>query len=109
MRLDFTSRCAKRPFRTLLLPLAIAGLTACAPTSDKLGDNKASRASAADGSTARRVGRNPYSARVVNDPYVLRQQRSTVEALRSSCEQSKEHCDLAAAAERYIDEQDARR
>jgi hypothetical protein len=109
VRVDFTSCCAKARFRTLLLPLAIAGLTACAPTSDKLGDNKASRASAADASTAGRVGRNPYSARVVTDPYVLRQQRATAEALSRSCEQSREHCDLAAAAERYVDEQDARR
>ena len=99
MRFDFT----------LLLPLVLAGLTACAPTSDKLGDNKASRASAADRSTAGSTGRNPYSATVVTDPYVLRQQRATLEALRRSCEEMGEHCDLAVAAARYLDEQDAGR
>jgi hypothetical protein len=109
MKLDFTARAAKAQIRTLLLPLAIFGLTACAPTSDKLGDNKASRASAAGQSTAGPAARNPYSARVVTDPYVLQQQRSTAEALRRSCEQRSEHCDLAAAATRYMDEQDARR
>ena len=106
MTFDFT---VSTVIRTLLLPLAISGLAACAPTSDKLGDNKASRASAAERSTAAPAGRNPYSASVVTDPHVLRQQRATAEALRRSCEQSKEHCDLAAEAERYIDEQDARR
>ena len=109
MKLDFTASAAKAQIRTLLLPLAVAGLTACAPTSDKLGDNKASRASAADRSAAGPAGRNPYSASVVTDPYVLRQQRATVEALRRSCEQREEHCELAAAAAAYLDEQDARR
>jgi hypothetical protein len=102
-------RAVKAQIRTLLLPLAISSLAACAPTGDKLSDNKASRASAAKRSTAAPAARNPYSARVVTDPYVLRQQRATAEALSRSCEQRKEHCDLAAAAERYVEEQDARR
>ena len=109
MRFGCTTHSVEAKIRTLLLPFAIAGLTACAPTSDKLADNKASRASAADRSAAGSEGRNPYSASVVTDPYGLRQQRATLEALRRSCEQSGEHCDLAAAAARYIDEHDARR
>lgn len=106
MMFDFPSRAV---LRTLLLPLAISSLAACAPTSDKLSDNKASRASTAKRSAAAPAARNPYSARVVTDPYVLRQQRAAAEALSRSCERSREHCDLAAAASRYIDEQDARR
>jgi hypothetical protein len=102
------SRPAKAPIQTSLL-LAIAAATACAPATDKLGDNKASRASAANRASGGPAGRNPYSANVVTDPHVLRQQRATAEALRRSCEQNREHCDLAADAERYLDEQDARR
>jgi hypothetical protein len=92
------------------MSLAIAGLVACAPATDKLGDNKASRASATAGRAAQiQQGRNPYSAYVVTDPHVLRQQRATAEALRESCERRRQDCDLAAAAERYIDMQQVRR
>jgi len=40
---------------------------------------------------------------------VLEQQRATLEALRRSCEQSKQHCDLADGASRYLVDQNARR
>lgn len=86
--------------------LAAVGLTACAPTSDGLRDNKASRAAAASDPAK---ARNPYSPHVLTDPYVLDQQRATVEALRRNCEQTREHCGLAADAGRYLDEQKARR
>jgi hypothetical protein len=94
---------------TALAALAIAS-TACAPASDNLRDNKAGRAASASISSAGKVkARNPYSAKVVIDPYVLEQQRATVEALRRSCEQTKQHCALAEGASEYLAEQNARR
>lgn len=85
--------------------IAFAG--SCAPAADDLRDNKASRASSS--SAERLNGRNPYSAKVLTDPYVLEQQHATVEALKRSCEQSGEHCKLAEEASRYLSEQSARR
>jgi len=78
----------------------------CAPASDNLRDNRASRAASPPGAA---VARNPYSPKVLTDPYVLEQQRATLEALRRSCEQSKQHCDLADGASRYLVDQNARR
>ena len=92
-----------------LSALAAASLAACAPTNDKLSDNKASRASAAHRSGTRPPARNPYSPNVLSDPYVIEQQRATVEALRRSCESTGEHCELAAEAGRYVEEQGAGR
>ena len=90
--------------------LAAGSLWACAPTSNGLSDNKASRAAAASKPTgAKPKGRNPYSPNILTDPYVLEQQRATLEALRRSCEQTKEHCEIAAEANRYLDEQDGGR
>lgn len=91
---------------SVAIMLTAVGLAACAPASDGLRDNRASRALAAPD---RPNGRNPYSPNVLTDKYVLDQQRATVEALRRSCEQTGEHCDLASQAGRYLDEQSARR
>lgn len=94
----------------IFLLIAVQSLWACAPTANSLSDNKASRATAASiPAGAKPKGRNPYSPDVLNDSYVLEQQRATAEALRRSCEQTKEHCELVAEAGRYLDEQDARR
>ena len=89
--------------------LIAASLTACAPTTE-LSDN-ASRASDTDRSRASgaRMGRNPYSPEVTSDRYVLDQQREVAESLRRACLQTGEHCALADGAERYLDEQGARR
>ena len=49
-------------------------------------------------------GRNFYSPGVVNDPYVLEQQRRVVEALELSCRQFRENCAEARPARQRIEE-----
>lgn len=87
------------------LAIAPAG---CAPASDNVRDSEA--AASASGSPAGTVkARNPYSAKVLTDSQVLEQQRATADALRRSCEQTRQHCALAEGASRYLIEQGARR
>lgn len=92
-----------------LAALAIAP-AGCAPASDNVRDSEAAPAASASGSPAGTVkARNPYSAKVLTDPQVLEQQRATADALRRSCEQTRQHCALAEGASRYLIEQGARR
>lgn len=92
--------------RVIVIAALANCIAACAPTSDGLRDNKASRAASTSKSPA---ARNPYSIKILSDPYVLEQQRTTLEALKRSCDQNKEHCELAEEARRYLDEQNAAR
>lgn len=47
--------------------------------------------------------RNPYSATIRNDPYVLDRQRELVEALERACRQTGGQCTEARGARRYLD------
>lgn len=47
--------------------------------------------------------RNPYSATIRNDPYVLERQRALVEAMESGCRNNGDLCAEARAARRYLD------
>nr|WP_295370523.1 hypothetical protein [uncultured Sphingosinicella sp.] len=104
------SRIAEARVALLSVAAAAISLTACAPAADTLRDNKAARAASASSASAGKLkARNPYSAKVLVDPYVLEQQRATLEALRRSCEQTKQHCELAEGASEYLADQNARR
>jgi hypothetical protein len=52
--------------------------------------------------------RNPYSARIVDDPYVIEEQRKVLRALETSCRQLKQHCAEAEQARRRIEEAQGR-
>lgn len=54
-------------------------------------------------------GRDVYSPRVADDPYVTEQQRRVVRALEASCRQSNRHCAEAEQARRRIEEAGAGR
>lgn len=47
--------------------------------------------------------RNPYSATIRTDPYVLTRQRALVEAMESDCRNNGRLCPKAGAARRYLD------
>ena len=47
--------------------------------------------------------RNPYSANVRGDPYVLEKQRALVEAMERACRTQRQGCAEAAGARRYLD------
>lgn len=47
--------------------------------------------------------RNPYSANIRDDPYVVQQQRALVEAMERECRQLGTGCSEARGARRYID------
>jgi len=47
--------------------------------------------------------RNPYSATIRNDPFVLDRQRELVEALERACRQPGTQCPEARGARRYLD------
>jgi hypothetical protein len=66
------------------------------------GPSPASPPSRAAPSSAADV-RNPYSATIRSDPYVLARQRALVEAMENSCRGHDEMCAEARAARRYLD------
>lgn len=47
--------------------------------------------------------RNPYSAEVRNDPYVLTRQRTLVEAMENACRVERQGCAEAVQARSYLD------
>lgn len=47
--------------------------------------------------------RNPYSATIRTDPYVLERQRALVEAMENGCRSNGDLCGEARAARRYLD------
>ena len=49
------------------------------------------------------VGRNPYSAEILNDPYVIDRQLAVVEAMERDCARFGNGCAEARAARAYID------
>lgn len=53
--------------------------------------------------------RDPYSPKVLSDPYVLQQHREIVEMLEASCRESGQVCAEARMARRYLDEREASR
>lgn len=50
--------------------------------------------------------RNVYSPHIINDPYVLREQRRVVDALEAECRHSGNHCAEAEQARRWLRQQD---
>lgn len=56
---------------------------------------------------AKAVARNPYSANIRDDPYVLERQRGLVEAMERGCARSGAGCAEARQARRYIDAREA--
>ena len=70
---------------------------------------------AAPSSGAQNVGgggsgvRDVYSPQVLNDPYVIEQQRRVAEALELSCRQSGSHCEEARQARLRISETESKR
>ena len=49
------------------------------------------------------AGRNPYSAEILNDPYVIDRQLAVVEAMERDCARFGNGCAEARAARAYID------
>src|SRR3954454_16898062 len=68
------------------------GLVQQKPTDSKAATVPASEAEA----------RNPYSPRILSDPYVLQRHREIVEALEISCRQTGKDCVEAKQARRYL-------
>jgi hypothetical protein len=71
------------------------------------GAPEAARSGPAGGDS--RTARNPFSARILGDPYVIEEQRKVLRALESSCRQSKQLCAEAEQARRRIEEAEAGR
>jgi hypothetical protein len=57
----------------------------------------------------RQEARNPYSPKVVSDPYVIEQQRRVLQALEVSCRGFKTHCTEARQARLRIEEAEGSR
>jgi hypothetical protein len=51
--------------------------------------------------------RNFYSPNIADDPYVVDQQRRTVEALETECRHFREHCTEARQARRWLSERNS--
>lgn len=49
------------------------------------------------------AGRNPYSAEILNDPYVIDRQLAVVEAMERDCARFSNGCAEAKAARAYIE------
>lgn len=56
-----------------------------------------------------RTARNPFSPRVVGDPYVIDQQRRVLQSLELACRQSNTHCTEAEQARHRIEDAEAQR
>jgi hypothetical protein len=50
--------------------------------------------------------RNMYSPHIINDPYVLSEQRRVVEALEAECRHSGNHCAEAEQTRRWLRQHD---
>ena len=75
----------------------IARTTMSAPANEPDGVSRATSR------PTRAVGRNPYSAEILNDPYVIDRQLAVVEAMERDCARFGNGCAEARKARAYID------
>ena len=82
----------------------LAGMIASTPPAASQAPGTSARAPA----SRQAAGRNPYSANIRDDPFVVAEQRALVEAMERSCEQAGEGCIEAGNARRYMDSRTAK-
>lgn len=94
---------------------ALIGASIAFPLGVMMGGGRTTGPGAAPPGSAVRAGseprtaRNPYSPRVVGDPYVIDQQRRVLQALELGCRQTRQHCSEAEQARRRIEEAESQR